>query len=252
MDTGPVHSARAHAHTPTHTLFLAGDPPISRGSPIKFRSGVGIFLQMYSQMTSMLYLSWAEMGMMGAPSATVPININTEKQIQSDIQESYFYHRQTHSKCANQYAPTNSIRTCNLDQSLLSAFLETSLDTKIWKICQVLLKGSKNFLYRSNRKPMERGELHLPWTNFKICWYWSSAWVSLTKSILFWRMMICFSFMISIAAKCSDVCGCGQLSLPAVGKEKKNSKLDGPSIHTCVKKIRRKNGITNWNLLLVL
>ena len=29
--------------------------------------------------------------------------------------------------------------------------------------------------------------------------------------------MICFNFMISMAAKCSDVCGCGQDSLPAAG-----------------------------------
>ena len=28
---------------------------------------------MYSQITSMLYLSWAEIGMIGAPSATVPV-----------------------------------------------------------------------------------------------------------------------------------------------------------------------------------
>ena len=28
--------------------------------------------------------------------------------------------------------------------------------------------------------------------------------------------MMCFSFMISMAARCSDVCGCGQDSLPAV------------------------------------
>ena len=34
--------------------------------------GIGIFFVMYSQMTSMLYLSWAEIGMIGAPSATVP------------------------------------------------------------------------------------------------------------------------------------------------------------------------------------
>ena len=33
---------------------------------------MGIFFERYSQMTSMLYLSWAEMGMIGAPSATVP------------------------------------------------------------------------------------------------------------------------------------------------------------------------------------
>ena len=46
--------------------------PMSLGSEVKSRMGTGIFLTMYSHTTSMLYLSWAEMGMMGAPSATVP------------------------------------------------------------------------------------------------------------------------------------------------------------------------------------
>ncbi len=46
---------------------------MSRGSEVKSLTGIGIFLVMYSQITSMLYLSWAEMGMIGAPSATVPV-----------------------------------------------------------------------------------------------------------------------------------------------------------------------------------
>lgn len=46
--------------------------PMSLGSDVKSLMGTGIFLTMYSQTTSMLYFSWAEMGMMGAPSATVP------------------------------------------------------------------------------------------------------------------------------------------------------------------------------------
>lgn len=45
---------------------------MSRGSDVKSLTGTGIFLTMYSQTTSMLYLSCADMGMMGAPSATVP------------------------------------------------------------------------------------------------------------------------------------------------------------------------------------
>ena len=45
---------------------------MSLGSEVKSRMGTGIFLTMYSHTTSMLYSSWAEMGMMGAPSATVP------------------------------------------------------------------------------------------------------------------------------------------------------------------------------------
>lgn len=45
---------------------------MSRGSDVKSLTGTGIFLTMYSQTTSMLYFSCADMGMMGAPSATVP------------------------------------------------------------------------------------------------------------------------------------------------------------------------------------
>lgn len=33
---------------------------------------------------------------------------------------------------------------------------------------------------------------------------------------LFWRMMMWLSFIISMAAKCSEVCGCGQVSFPAI------------------------------------
>ena len=45
---------------------------ISLGSEVKSLCGTGIFFMMYSQTTSMLYFSWAEMGITGAPSATVP------------------------------------------------------------------------------------------------------------------------------------------------------------------------------------
>ena len=45
---------------------------ISWGADAKSRRGAGIFWTIYSQITSMLYLSWAEMGITGAPSATVP------------------------------------------------------------------------------------------------------------------------------------------------------------------------------------
>lgn len=54
-----------------------------------------------------------------------------------------------------------------------------------------------------------------PCTNVRICSYCSLAWLSFTRSILFCRMRMCFSFMISMAARCSDVCGCGHDSLPA-------------------------------------
>lgn len=45
-----------------------------RGSAVKSRGGIGILLTMYSLMASMLYLSWAEIGIIGANSATVPNN----------------------------------------------------------------------------------------------------------------------------------------------------------------------------------
>lgn len=47
-----------------------------RGCDVKSRKGTGIFLMTYSQTTSMLYLSWAEIGTTGAPSATVPAQNN--------------------------------------------------------------------------------------------------------------------------------------------------------------------------------
>lgn len=56
----------------------------------------------------------------------------------------------------------------------------------------------------------------VPCTNFTICSYCSFACPSFTKSILFCKIMMCFNFIISIAAKCSLVCGCGQDSFPAI------------------------------------
>lgn len=47
--------------------------PIRRGCEIKSRSGTGIFLTKYSQTASTLYLSCADTGIIGAPSAIVPI-----------------------------------------------------------------------------------------------------------------------------------------------------------------------------------
>ena len=45
---------------------------IKRGEEVKSRTGTGILLQMYSQMTSMLYFNCAEIGIMGASCAMVP------------------------------------------------------------------------------------------------------------------------------------------------------------------------------------
>mmetsp|Transcript_236 Transcript_236/g.919 ORF Transcript_236/g.919 Transcript_236/m.919 type:complete len:354 (+) Transcript_236:200-1261(+) len=95
---------------------------------MKSRFGTGIFPQMYSHTTSMLYLSCAEMGITGAPSAIVP------------------------------------------------------------------------------------------WMNFTIASYWFAAAFSCTKSILFCKMMMCFKRMISTAARCSEVCGCGHDSFPATSR----------------------------------
>jgi hypothetical protein len=44
---------------------------IMRGEEVKSRLGTGMWVQRYSLTASMLYLSWAEMGMMGAFLATV-------------------------------------------------------------------------------------------------------------------------------------------------------------------------------------
>jgi hypothetical protein len=44
---------------------------IIRGDEAKSRGGIGIWVTRYSETASMLYLSWAEMGMMGAFLATV-------------------------------------------------------------------------------------------------------------------------------------------------------------------------------------
>lgn len=53
------------------------DIPINLGSDVKSLKGTGIFFTMYSQTTSMLYFSCAEIGIIGAPSATVPISTNS-------------------------------------------------------------------------------------------------------------------------------------------------------------------------------
>lgn len=47
-----------------------------RGAEVKSRCGMGIFFVIYSHKTSILYFNWAEMGITGAPSATVPENHN--------------------------------------------------------------------------------------------------------------------------------------------------------------------------------
>lgn len=62
---------------------------IKRGGEVKSRTGTGIFLVMYSHKTSMLYLSWAEIGITGAPSATVPAKDNKCKQLKKSPIKSF-------------------------------------------------------------------------------------------------------------------------------------------------------------------
>mmetsp|Transcript_22571 Transcript_22571/g.57535 ORF Transcript_22571/g.57535 Transcript_22571/m.57535 type:complete len:215 (+) Transcript_22571:656-1300(+) len=73
-------------------------------------------------------------------------------------------------------------------------------------------------LYLSTALIGMMGELSaaVPATNFLISSYCAWACCSLINSTLFWRMMMCFRRMISTAAKCSEVCGCGQDSFPAM------------------------------------
>ena len=66
----------------------------------------------------------------------------------------------------------------------------------------------------------DKDNLILPWTNLRIWSYCSFAWLSLTKSILFCSIIICLSFIISMAARCSEVCGWGHDSFPAVNQNK--------------------------------
>lgn len=54
-------------------LFTSNDRiTINLGSEVKSLKGTGIFFVMYSHKTSILYFNCAEIGITGAPSATVP------------------------------------------------------------------------------------------------------------------------------------------------------------------------------------
>lgn len=55
--------------------------------------------------------------------------------------------------------------------------------------------------------PHRRHARQRTWMNFWMASAWLTAAASVTKSILFCRMMMSFRRMISTAAKCSDVCG---------------------------------------------
>ena len=79
---------------------------MSLGLEVKSRTGMGIFLTMYSQTASTLYLSWAEMGMTGAPSAIVPDgetgNGINRRHTQISFSNSFSFPRQTeYFSCVN-------------------------------------------------------------------------------------------------------------------------------------------------------
>lgn len=61
-------------------IIATENTPISLALEEKSLSGTGIFLQINSHITSMLYLSWAEIGTTGAPSAIVPAGKEKKKQ----------------------------------------------------------------------------------------------------------------------------------------------------------------------------
>jgi len=67
--TPPFKSSTSEPGLLTSKLLMT----IKRGSAVKSLRGIGIFLTMYSLTASMLYFNWAEIGIIGARSATVPI-----------------------------------------------------------------------------------------------------------------------------------------------------------------------------------
>ena len=81
-----------------------------------------------------------------------------------------------------------------------------------------MYSAATSMLYRSCAEMGTIGELSatVPLTNALMSSCCCSAAASFTRSILFCKMMMCCSFMISTAARCSDVCGCGHGSLPAM------------------------------------
>mmetsp|Transcript_6873 Transcript_6873/g.13822 ORF Transcript_6873/g.13822 Transcript_6873/m.13822 type:complete len:304 (-) Transcript_6873:343-1254(-) len=80
-----------------------------------------------------------------------------------------------------------------------------------------MYSATTSMLYRSCAEIGMIGDFSatVPSMNALIASYCWRAACSLTRSILFWRMMMFCSFMISTAAKCSAVCGCGHCSFPA-------------------------------------
>jgi len=74
-----------------------------RGSDVKSRLGTGIFWTTYSQMASMLYFSWADMGIMGAPSAIVPVNT---KKYESEMASVKQHRESLHVKSDNIRPPS--------------------------------------------------------------------------------------------------------------------------------------------------
>lgn len=68
--TPPLRSSTSHPGLLTSNDRMT----INLGADVKSRCGMGIFLVIYSHRTSILYLSCADIGTTGAPSATVPVH----------------------------------------------------------------------------------------------------------------------------------------------------------------------------------
>ena len=68
----PVNSGNCNLRQFKIATLLCIILPISLGFEVKSLTGTGIFLHIYSHMTSMLYFNCADMGTIGEPSAIVP------------------------------------------------------------------------------------------------------------------------------------------------------------------------------------
>ena len=96
----------------------------------------------------------------------------------------------------------------------------------------------------------------VPLINSLIARYYSAALPSCftTVSILFWRMMMCFNFMISTAAKCSEVYGWGHVSFAAI-KRRDASITDAPASIVAIKRScpgqsTNETCLTSWSVEL--
>ena len=146
--------------------------------------------------TSMLYLSWAEMGMTGAPSATVP-SMNFKicsccSRAWTFVFRFYWgvqFPPPPHTHIGHFVSVIRRYNTSAIPKIwIYSYFIKINIFPKIcMKLISQLSKSNNNKLhYYHNMRSL------------LTC-------ASFIKSILFWRIRMCFNFMISIAAKCSKI-----------------------------------------------